>query len=329
MFINFMEKFVIFNQKAIYSVLIALAGYIAFLLKRRTNGPICDKKADMSGKIILVTGGNKGIGKAVVKELSKMGGRLIIASRDKKSALATISEINNTHPNLTIEYMYIDLSKTESIILFASNFKQKYQNLHILINNAGIISYDRELNNKNQESTIATNYLGHYLLTYLLLDLLRKSAPSKIINVSSNYHLGAEYNFDDFNFEKSWNSKYAYKVSKLYQVMMTKQLHKYYHKDRIYSYSLSPGFVRSNIFWNRPWFSKIWICVLYPYLYIFAKDCFYGAQTILYLAVENDRNLVSGEYYRDLKVFPSSKLALSDENNTKLWEKTKEILNLN
>ena len=108
-----------------------------------------------------------------------------------------------------------------------------------------------------------------------------------------------------------------------------KQLNKYYNPDKIYSYSLSPGLVRTNLFWNRPWFSQIWYFILFPFLYLFAKDTFHGAQTIIYLAVEKDKNLVSGEYYRDMKIFPMSKLALSEEKNSKLWEKSKEILNLN
>lgn len=321
----------IFTKKNIlgFSLLFSVASSLAFFMKRRTNGSICRTTADLSSKIILVTGGNKGIGKEVVKILAQLRGRIIIAARDKKSSLDTIDEIKKNRNDLFIEYMHLDLSKTESIITFSSKFKEKCQNLHILINNAGIITYDREVNNNNHELTIATNYIGHYLLTYLLLDLLRKSAPSKIINVSSNYHLSAEYNFEDFFFQKSWNSTDAYKVSKLYQVMMTKQLHKYYYQDRIYSYSLSPGLVRTNIFWKRPLFSQIWLIILYPYFYLFAKDTYFGAQTIVYLATENERNLTSGEYYRDMKIFPMSKLALSEENNTKLWEKSKEILNLN
>ena len=258
-----------------------------------------------------------------------MRGRIIIAARDKKTSINTIDEIKMNRKDLFIEYMHLDLSKMESIILFVSQFKEKYQNLHILINNAGVITYEREMNKKNHEMTIATNYLGHYYLTYLLLDLLRKSAPSKIINVSSNYHMSSDYKFEDFFFEKSWNSTNVYKVSKFYQVMITKQLNKYYNPDKIYSYSISPGLVRTNLFWNRPWFSQIWYFILFPFLYLFAKDTFHGAQTIIYLAVEKDKNLVSGEYYRDMKIFPMSKLALSEEKNSKLWEKSKEILNLN
>ena len=109
-------------------------------MKRRTNGSICRTTADLSSKIILVTGGNKGIGKEVVKILAQLRGRIIIAARDKKSSLDTIDEIKKNRNDLFIEYMHLDLSKTESIITFSSKFKEKCQNLHILINNAGKIN---------------------------------------------------------------------------------------------------------------------------------------------------------------------------------------------
>ncbi len=151
----------------------------------------------MTGKTCLVTGGNSGIGKAAALGLAKLGATVVIVSRDKDKGEAALLEIRTLSDNKNVDAMVADLSSQDSVRELAHDFKARYKQLQVLINNAGIFLPKRIATVDGLETTFATNHLGHFLLTNLLLDELKASAPSRIINLTSSAHFGQEMSFDD------------------------------------------------------------------------------------------------------------------------------------
>ena len=164
-----------------------------------------DTKIDMTRKICLVTGGNSGIGKATALGLATMGATIAIVSRSKEKGEAALTDIIAKSGNRNVELMLADMSSMESVRELASNFKAQHQRLHLLVNNAGVYLTKRNTTVDGLESTFATNHLGPFLLTELLLDLLKASAPSRIVNVTSDAHNGAKVNFEDLQGEKKFS----------------------------------------------------------------------------------------------------------------------------
>ncbi|TMI12476.1 SDR family NAD(P)-dependent oxidoreductase, partial [Candidatus Bathyarchaeota archaeon] len=170
---------------------------------------------DMKGKTCLITGGNSGIGKATALGLARMGANVVIVSRSKEKGEAALTEIIAKSGNRKVELMLADMSSQDSIRKLAGDFKVGHEKLHLLVNNAGVYLTRRTTTVDGLESTFSTNHLGPFLLTNLLLDLLKASAPSRIVNVTSDAHNGARVNFEDLQGEKKFSGWQAYGQSKL------------------------------------------------------------------------------------------------------------------
>src|SRR5256885_6362588 len=169
----------------------------------------------MKVRVCLITGANSGIGKATALELAGMGATLVIVARDKQKGENAMSEIRSDTGNNSIELLLADLSSLQSVRELAQQFQAKYSKLHVLINNAGLFNQRRHVTPDGYEATFAINYLAPFLLTNLLLDELRSSTPSRIVNVSSVGHYDGHINFDDINMEKNYGGWKAYQQSKL------------------------------------------------------------------------------------------------------------------
>src|SRR3989442_6640824 len=153
----------------------------------------------MTGKTCLITGGNSGIGKATALGLARMGASVVIVSRSKEKGEAALTEIIAKSGNQNVELMLADMSSQDSIRRLASDFKARHERLHLLVNNAGVYLTRRTTTVDGFESTFATNHLGPFLLTNLLLDLLKASSPSRIVNVSSHCHNDSMVNFEELH----------------------------------------------------------------------------------------------------------------------------------
>lgn len=201
-------------------------------------------------QVCLVTGGNSGVGFSTSLELAKMGYHVYIACRSRKKALQTIQHIRQTTNNPNIEYIPLNLASLESVRNCANIFKQKNLPLHILINNAGIF-YGKGVTQEGFELIWGTNYLGHFLLTYLLLDKLAESSPSRIIMVSSDLALKpTSVNWDLFIKQTPLNFIESYNQSKLCLLLLTQQLSQNFINRKITNITINavhPGFVQSNI----------------------------------------------------------------------------------
>ena len=287
------------------------------------NEDISDKTT-MKDKVVLVTGANSGIGRAASLALAKKGATLVMVARDKERGEAARSEIIRESQNGSVDLLLADLSSLESVRQLAAEFQRKYSRLHVLINNAGLFNQRRHVTMDGYENTFATNYLAPFLLTNLQLDLLKASAPSRIINVSSVGHYSGHINFDDLNLEKEYGGWKAYGQSKLALVFFTHELAKKLQGTSVTVNAVHPGTVATNI-WSRP-LGPVGFIMALPKLFMTTPK--QGAETIVYLASSPDAKDLNGEYLEKLKVKKSSDESYNEEIAQRLWDVSAKLTGL-
>src|SRR5260370_13197282 len=253
-------------------------------------------KTTMKDKVVLVTGANSGIGKAASLALAKMGATVVMVARNKEKGEAARSEIVRESQNNLVDLLLADLSSLESVRQLATEFQRKYSRLHVLINNAGLFNQRRHVTMDGYEDTFATNYLAPFLLTNLQLDLLKASAPSRIINVSSLGHYNGHINFDDLNFEKEYGGWKAYGQSKLALVLFTHELAKKLQGTGVTVNAVHPATVATNIC-SKP-LGPVGFIMALPKLFMTTPK--QGAETIVYLASSSEASDLNGEYLEKL-----------------------------
>lgn len=271
----------------------------------------------MKDKIVLLTGSTSGIGKAAAFGLASMGATLILPVRNLGKGEKTKSEINAKYPNASIHLFECDLASLQSVKSFAETVKKQFPALHVLINNAGVWKNSFTLSNDDIELTFAVNYLAHFYLTLLLVDILKTSAPARIINVASDLHQG-NIHFEDIEFRKNYNGINAYKQSKLANILFTRILAQKLKNYNIIVNALMPGFIATNIFNDLPFVVR-W---LIPFV---AKSPEKGAETVLYLASEPNL-IATGEYFKNKTRASSSHESKNMQTAQKLWEVSVSIL---
>jgi retinol dehydrogenase 12 len=238
-------------------------------------------KHPMNGKICLVTGATNGIGKATALALAKMGATVVIVSRSPTKCAAVVNEIRRISGNEAVEALVADLSVMAEVRKVADQFKAKYQKLHVLVNNAGGAFSKRQVTLEGFEKTFALNHLGFFLLTCLLLDTLKASAPARIINVSSDAHKTAHLDFDDLQTEKGNFVFNAYGRSKLAVVVFSYELARRLAGTGVTVNVLHPGLVRTGFASNM---GAVPAAVINLFMRFVALTPEQGAQTSVYLA---------------------------------------------
>uniref|UniRef100_A0A8D0HDU8 NADP-retinol dehydrogenase n=1 Tax=Sphenodon punctatus TaxID=8508 RepID=A0A8D0HDU8_SPHPU len=255
-------------------------------------GGVCKSTAKLNGKVVVITGANTGIGKETAKDLAQRGARVIIACRDMTKGEAAASEIRTQTGNQQVIVKKLDLSDTKSIRAFAENFLKEEEELHILINNAGVMMCPYSKTADGFEMHFGVNHLGHFLLTFLLLESLKKSAPARIVNVSSLAHHGGRIRFHDLQGEKCYNRSLAYCHSKLANILFTRELARRLQGTGVIVNALHPGTVHSELV--RHSFIMI---LLWKTMSFFLKTSREGAQTSVFCAVAEELESVSGKYF--------------------------------
>ncbi len=268
---------------------------------------------EVKNKICLITGATSGIGKITAITLAEKGAKLIFTTRNKDKGEKTKQEIISSTGNKNVEYMYCNLASFDSIITFAEEFKKKYSSLHILINNAGIWETKRKESSDGIEMNFAVNHLAPFLLTNLLLDLIKNSAPARIITTSSAAHKQSKINFKDIEGKKSWSSIGSYAQSKLCNILFTKKLSQILENSEVTANCLHPGLVNTSLFDNMNSFLRL---LFSPFMLTPQK----GAKTIIYLAISHDVKNISGEYFVKQKIKSPSKTAKKQKDADKLWD---------
>ena len=247
-------------------------------------------------KICLVAGGNSGVGKAMAMGLARADMTVIILCRNEQKAKQAVDEIKEKTRNSHIDYMLADLSLQKSIRQFVKKFKSKYSDLHVLSNNAGILNTKRELTLDGIESTFAVDYLSHFLLTNLLLDLLKSSQPSRIITVAGGPHMlkRANIHFDNIQFRDQYNGIKAAVQAAIARVIWTHELAKRLTGTGVTANTFHPGLVQSDLTRNIPLIGKSLSKLSRLFL---NSEC----QTGLHLALSPDVEKITGKYFVNKK----------------------------
>ncbi|MFQ5968997.1 MAG: SDR family oxidoreductase [Nitrososphaerales archaeon] len=247
----------------------------------------------MKGKVCMITGSNSGIGKATAIGLAQMGATVVMVCRDRKRAETASAEVKAKSGNESVSLMLTDLSSQKSIHQLAKDFSDSYHHLDVLINNAGVFLTRRSMTVDGIETTFATNHLGPFLLTNLLLDMLKASSPARIVNVSSSAHTRAKVNFDDLQGERHYNGFQAYSQSKLCNILFTYALAKRLSGTGVTVNCFHPGVVRTNLGSGSPGLIPFIFGVMKPFILSPEQ----GAQTCVYLASSPEVENISGKYF--------------------------------
>ncbi len=281
---------------------------------------------NMQGKVCLVTGSSSGIGKVTARELARMGATVVMVCRNRAKGEVTQAEIKEASGNAQVDLIVADLSELSQVRRAASEFLQKYAQLHVLIHNAGAINGERKGTPDGLENTFATNYLAPFLLTQLLLDVLKASAPARIVNVSSSGHTSGLIDFADLQGIQSYSFMKAYTQSKLAQIYFTYELADRLEGTGVTVNALHPGLVASNFNSGTKGMAHVIGEVVYFFRSISVEK---GAQTTLYLATSPEVEGVSGKYFSNCKQIPSSKLSYDVTVRQRLWKVSEELIRQN
>lgn len=276
---------------------------------------VCKCSAQLKGRVALVTGGNSGLGLETARMLANRGATVVIASRDAKKSQDAVADIISTTGNPRIDYKHLDLAKFSSIRKFVADFNQTFDRLDILVNNAGCAGLRPSPTEDGIEKVMQINYLGAFLLTNLLLDKLKASKPSRIVNVSSLAHIFAKFDPDDVAGLKTKGYFTRYANSKLCQVLWTKALARRL-PDGVTANVLHPGVVKTEIFNRLPPRALTLVEGLISLLFKTARE---GAQTSVHLCVAPELEHATGGYYDECRPGKESKLAKDDKLIEKVW----------
>ncbi len=278
----------------------------------------------MADKICLVTGGNSGIGKSVALGLAKMGATVVVVSRNKEKGQTAVTDIIEKSGNKNVELIQADMSSQNSIHQLVNEFRARHEKLHLLINNAGVYLTKRSETEDGLESTFAVNHLGPFLLTSLLVDILKASAPSRIVNVTSDAHKGARINFEDLQGEKKFSGWQAYGQSKLAMILYTHGLSKKLEGTGVTVNSAHPGVVRTNFAKNNGGL----VMLGFRFLGMFFISPESAAKRILYVATSPDLEGVTGKYFTKMHEVKSSQESYDDDSARRLWQISEQLTHL-
>lgn len=286
---------------------------------------VCDCQKNMEGMTVLVTGANSGIGKETAKELARKGARVLMACRNMETANKARDEIIKETGNKSVVLYNLDLSSMESVRKFAKEVCASEQHLDVLIHNAGVAqTFRRSVTSEGLEATMATNHYGPFLLTHLLIDLLKKREKSRIVVVASELYRLASVNLRNPNPVSSLPA-YLYYVSKYANIMFTRELAYRLQGTGVTANCLHPGMIDSGIWRNVPFPLNI---PMKGIIKVFFKSPVEGAQTSIHLACSDKVEGISGKYFMDCKERQLSQGIQDMGAAKKLWELSEGIVGL-
>jgi NAD(P)-dependent dehydrogenase (short-subunit alcohol dehydrogenase family) len=281
----------------------------------------------MQGKICLATGASSGIGKATALGLARMGATVVMVCRDASKGQSALAEIRQKSGNSSVDLLLADLSSQEAIRRLASEYRSKYQQLHVLINNAGVYYTKRHITVAGIEAMFAVNYLARFLLTNLLLDIIKSCTPARVINVAGAYHAKGKINFDDLQGERDFDGQRANHQSKLADVLLTYELARRLEGTGVTVNCLHPGMVATDLIDKDKDFPRF-----FKYLYKLSRPLMKspakGAETSLYLASSPEVEGVTGQYFVNKKIAQSCPESHDHELAWRLWEVSEKLANL-
>ena len=279
----------------------------------------------MTGKVVLVTGGTGGIGKATATGLAALGARVSITGRDLARAERVAAEIRTVSGNPAVDAFGADMSSQAEVRRLAVAVLAAYPRLDVLVNNVGGFWAHRHPTVDGLEHTFAVNHLASFLLTNLLLDRLKATAPSRVVTVSSHVQAEGRIDFDNLQSARDYSGQTAYSQSKLANVMFTNELARRLKGSGVTATCLHPGFVRTDFgAEDQAWLFSVISNVVRPFL----KTPAQGARSSIYLASSPDMDSVTGQYFVDGKPKAANKVAYDLITLARLWQTSAGLVGL-
>ncbi|XP_031616470.1 retinol dehydrogenase 12-like [Contarinia nasturtii] len=316
------------SKGMIFTSAFCTAGFLTGFLKDQMQGAKFKNEIKATDKRVIITGTTSGIGLETARELAKREAHVYMACRDMKTCETVRDDIILDAKNRNVHCLECDLSSMESIRNFVKKYKEKENRLDILINNAGVMRCPHSLTKDGFEMQLGVNHMGHFLLTNLLLDLIKKSSPSRIINVSSSAHLKGEIKTSDLNSEKSYDAGDAYNQSKLANILFTRELARKLSGTGVTVNAVNPGLVDTKITRHMGVFKSFSGVIFKPLTWPFLKTSRSGAQTTLMVALDPKFDSISGLYYSNCEKAQVSEAAKNKTVGEWLWKVSEKWTNL-
>jgi len=272
---------------------------------------------NIAGKTVLLTGATSGIGLEASFALARQGARVVMVGRDHAKTERAAGDVAARSGSKDVSHLLCDFSSQAAIRTLAEQVRARFPRLDVLVNNAGGVNKSRRLTVDGIEATFAVNHLGYFLLTGLLVDLLERSAPARVVTVASVGHRRGSLDFDDLGFERGYSIMGAYARSKLANVLFAAELARRLAGKGVTSNSLHPGSVDTNIWSGAPLWAKPFIQVLFRPFFISAEQ---GGAHIVRLAASPDLEGVTGKYFEEGKLVDPAPLAQDEALAKRLWD---------
>jgi NAD(P)-dependent dehydrogenase (short-subunit alcohol dehydrogenase family) len=280
---------------------------------------------NMTGKTVLITGATNGIGKIAALELSRMGANVSIVARNRSKGQAVLEEIRRETNNVQIELFMADLSSMTDVRKLAQEFMAKHGTLDVLLNNAGAFYSERKLSADGLEMTFALNHMSYFLLTNLLLPVLKNTPNARVVSVSSAVHTSGKLDFANLQGEQKFNGWKAYSDSKLENALFTFALARRLAGSGVTANCLHPGFVKTGFGEGNSGFFAMFLGVIKN---LFAIPVAEGAKTMIHLASSPDVTGVTGQYFDKSKMVASSAASLDQTVQEQLWAHSEKLAGL-
>lgn len=278
----------------------------------------------MQGKVCVLTGGTSGIGHETAVALAGLGARLALISRDPRRGEETIAEIARRTGSRAVTVHRADLASQRDVRRVAAELLAAYPAIHVLVNNAGVVNLRRSVTADGIEATFATNHLAYFLLTLLLLDRLRASAPARIVNVASDAHRWGRLDFEDLGNERHYRSMQVYGQSKLANILFTYELARRLAGSGVTVNCVHPGAVATRLGHNNGAFARVLTRALKPFFRTPAQ----GAETTIWLASSPEVEGVTGQYFARRAARRSAASTYDEATARRLWDVSRRLTGL-
>jgi NAD(P)-dependent dehydrogenase (short-subunit alcohol dehydrogenase family) len=272
---------------------------------------------------ILLTGATSGIGLEAAVALAAQGHRLVLVGRTAEKTDAAVATVKRRSAASAVDGLWCDFGSQRQIRRLAADYRARYDRLDVLVNNAGLVAPKRTVTEDGLETTFAVNHLGYFLLTTLLLELIIKSAPARIVNVASIGHFQGTIDFEDLGYQKGWSVLRAYQRSKLANVLFTRALARRVEGKGVTVNCLHPGGVATPIWDKAPWYARPFLAVMRALLLVSPAE---GAKTITHLATSPEVEGKTGLYFSDNLPTEPAKLALDAALAERLWAESERLV---